>query len=93
MSRILIIEDEVAIADLEKDYLAGKFSALELDEYIKILEECVRRIPKTMTIHRLTGDGNKKFLVAPLWSGDKKRVLGAINSAFEKDRIEQGGGL
>ena len=79
--------------DLEKDYLAGKFSTLELDEYIKILEECVRRIPKTMTIHRLTGDGNKKFLVAPLWSGDKKRVLNAINSAFEKDRIEQGEGL
>ena len=46
-----------------------------------------------MTIHRLTGDGNKKFLVAPLWSADKKRVLNAINFAFEKDRIEQGEGL
>ncbi|MBQ5327603.1 MAG: TIGR01212 family radical SAM protein [Oscillospiraceae bacterium] len=79
--------------DLEKDYLAGKFSTLELDEYIEILEECVRRIPKTMTIHRLTGDGNKKFLVAPLWSADKKRVLNAINFAFEKDKIEQGEGL
>ncbi len=76
--------------DLAKDYESGKFRTLELDEYIKILEECIRRIPKTMTIHRLTGDGSKKHLIAPLWSADKKRVLNAINSAFEKDRLIQG---
>lgn len=76
--------------DLAKDFENRKFKALELDEYIGILEECIRRIPKDMTVHRLTGDGNKKYLVAPLWSGDKKRVLNAINSAFEKDKVEQG---
>ena len=76
--------------DLAEDYAAGKFRTLEPDEYIGILEECVRRIPKTMTIHRLTGDGSKKSLVAPLWSADKKRVLNAINSAFEKDKVIQG---
>ena len=76
--------------DLEKDYEAGKFRTLELDEYISILEECIRRLPPEMTIHRLTGDGNKKHLVAPLWSADKKRVLNAKNSAFEKDKLEQG---
>lgn len=79
--------------DLAADYEAGKFRTLEMDEYIAILEECVRRVPQSMTIHRLTGDGSKKSLVAPLWSADKKRVLNAINSAFAKDKVEQGEAL
>ena len=79
--------------DLAEDYAAGKFSVMELDEYISVLEGCIRRIPKNMTVHRLTGDGNKKHLIAPLWSGDKKRVLNAVNSAFTKDKIEQGSAL
>ncbi|MBR3962656.1 MAG: TIGR01212 family radical SAM protein [Oscillospiraceae bacterium] len=79
--------------DLAKDYKAGKFRTLELDEYILILEGCIRRLPPEMTIHRLTGDGNKRHLIAPLWSGDKKRVLNAINSAFENDKLIQGESL
>lgn len=79
--------------DLAEDYEAGKFSTLEPDEYIAVLEECIRRIPPKMTVHRLTGDGDKKSLIAPLWSADKKRVLNAINSAFKKDRLEQGSAL
>lgn len=76
--------------DLATDYKNGIFRALELDEYINILEECIRRLPKSMTVHRITGDGNKKHLIAPLWSADKKRVLNAINSAFKRDNLEQG---
>jgi radical SAM protein (TIGR01212 family) len=76
--------------DLAKDFEAGKFEVLELDKYIEILEECIRRLPPEMTVHRLTGDGSKKHLIAPLWSADKKRVLNAINSAFEKDKLIQG---
>ena len=64
--------------DLEKDYLAGKFEVLTEDEYINILKECVRIIPETTVIHRLTGDGDKKLLVAPLWSGDKKHMINRI---------------
>ena len=79
--------------DLAKDYEAGAFETLELDEYIAILEDCIRHIPPEMTVHRLTGDGSKKHLIAPLWSGDKKRVLNAINSAFAKDEIIQGSAL
>lgn len=79
--------------DLAKDFEKGLFKTLELDEYITILEECIRRIPKEMTVHRLTGDGNKKYLIAPLWSGDKKRVLNAINLAFKNDKLEQGSAL
>ncbi|MBQ3560888.1 MAG: TIGR01212 family radical SAM protein [Oscillospiraceae bacterium] len=79
--------------DLAEDYVSGKFKTLELEEYISVLEECIRRIPPEMTVHRLTGDGSKKHLVAPLWSADKKRVLNAINAAFRKDNLEQGSAL
>ena len=79
--------------DLAEDYASGKFKTLELEEYISVLEECIRRIPPEMTVHRLTGDGSKKHLVAPLWSADKKRVLNAINAAFRKDKLEQGSAL
>lgn len=79
--------------DLADDFAAGKFSVLEMEEYISVLEECIRRIPKEMTVHRLTGDGSKRCLVAPLWSADKKRVLNAINLAFEKDEVIQGSAL
>ena len=66
--------------DLEKDYMAGKFEVLTEDEYIDILKECVRIIPETTVIHRLTGDGDKKILVAPLWSGDKKHMINRIRN-------------
>jgi radical SAM protein (TIGR01212 family) len=79
--------------DLEKDYLAGKFKALSLEEYTDILEQCIESLPPDMVIHRLTGDGAKRSLTAPLWSADKKTVLNAINAAFERDKIIQGSRL
>lgn len=65
--------------DLATDYEKGKFKVLEFDEYLDIIKSCVEIIPNNIVIHRLTGDGPKKDLIAPLWSGDKKRVLNAIN--------------
>lgn len=65
--------------DLADDYEAGKFKTLEMDEYLDIIKACVEIIPKDIVIHRLTGDGAKKDLIAPLWSADKKKVLNAIN--------------
>ncbi len=76
--------------DLEKEYLSGKFECLTMDEYIEILENCIKILPKEVTIHRLTGDGAKKDLIAPLWSADKKRVLNAVNTALKKDNVIQG---
>ena len=66
--------------DLEKDYLAGKFRCLTLEEYTAILKKCLSVLPDGMVVHRITGDGDKKKLVAPLWSGDKKRVINYINN-------------
>ncbi|MBQ8139422.1 MAG: TIGR01212 family radical SAM protein [Lachnospiraceae bacterium] len=65
--------------DLAKDYEAGKFTVLSEDEYIAILERLLKIIPDSVIIHRLTGDGPKKDLIAPIWSADKKHVLNRIN--------------
>lgn len=65
--------------DLAEDYRAGKFRTLELDEYADIIAECVALLPDNMVVHRITGDGAKRDLIAPLWSADKKRVLNTLN--------------
>lgn len=65
--------------DLEKDYLAGKFQCLTMEEYGDWLCTCMKEVPPTVTVHRITGDGAKRNLVAPLWSADKKRVLNFLN--------------
>ena len=64
--------------DLADEYLAGKVKVMEMDEYIEILKECLAIIPDDVVIHRMTGDGDKKILLAPEWSADKKRVIHAI---------------
>lgn len=68
--------------DLEKEYNEGIFEVLTLEEYTQIICECVKVIPNNVVIHRLTGDGAKKDLIAPLWSADKKNVLNTINKAI-----------
>ena len=76
--------------DLALEWQAGRVPTLELEEYIRTLELCVESLPRDLIIHRLTGDGAKRDLLAPLWSGDKKRVLNAIHNAFARDNVEQG---
>lgn len=70
--------------DLEKDYLAGKFTCLSLEEYGDWLCTCMKEVPPYVTVHRITGDGAKRNLVAPLWSGDKKRVLNYLNKRLRE---------
>lgn len=76
--------------DLLDDYNAGKFKALTIEEYIDILCDCIEILPQNVVIHRITGDGDKKLLVAPLWSADKKNVLNSINKIFSQRNITQG---
>jgi radical SAM superfamily enzyme len=64
---------------------------MTLEEYVTALEACVRALPRHIVIHRMTGDGAKKDLIAPLWSGDKKRVLNTIEKSFALHNVEQGG--
>lgn len=66
--------------DLARDYRAGKFNCLELAEYAEILDDCLAVLPPQTVVHRITGDGAKKDLIAPKWSADKKRVLQYLNT-------------
>ena len=79
--------------DLAREYAEGRIQTLELDTYIDILEQCLAVLPPKIVIHRLTGDGAKRDLIAPLWSADKKRVLSAIQKRFEQDGVMQGSAL
>lgn len=75
---------------LAEMYDTGSFALPTLEEYSNLLIGCLKRIPPHMVIHRLTGDGAKKDLIAPLWSADKKRVLNYINSEFKTQELKQG---
>ena len=70
--------------DLEQDYLAGKFRCLSLEEYARWLKLCIAQLPPSVVVHRITGDGAKRDLVAPLWSADKKRVLNYLNQSLKE---------
>ena len=69
--------------DLAKDYEAGKFSCLSLEAYGALLKKCISLVPEKVVIHRITGDGAKRDLIAPLWSADKKRVLNYLHKVLE----------
>ena len=60
---------------LEKEYAAGRVEVLTLEGYAEILKRCIATLPQKTVVHRITGDGAKKDLIAPLWSADKKKTL------------------
>jgi len=65
--------------DLAALWRAGLVPTMTLEDYARLLGRCLAVLPEDMVIHRLTGDGPKKDLLAPLWSADKKRVLNYVN--------------
>lgn len=69
--------------DLAKEYRNGVFKTLEMDEYIDLVCDCIKVLPKNIVIHRITGDGDKRTLIAPLWSADKKKVLNAFSKKLK----------
>ena len=80
----------LASTDLAALYDRGEVDVLTMEAYIDLLAECVEHLPREMTVHRLTGDGDKRTLIAPAWSADKKRVLNAIRAEFARRDVEQG---
>lgn len=76
--------------DLAKDYHNGLFSALSMDGYLEILIACICRLSPDTVIHRVTGDGPKELLIAPLWSRDKKRVLNSLHRRMRLENAYQG---
>ena len=72
--------------DLAEDYHAGRFAVFSLEEYGAVLKKCISVLPEHIVIHRITGDGAKKDLIAPLWSADKKRVLNYLHKVLETEK-------
>lgn len=71
-------------------YNAGEYTPLEKNEYIEIVVKQLEFIPAETVIERLTGDGDKRLLAAPLWSKDKISVLGGIDKRLEEVDTFQG---
>lgn len=72
---------------LEEQYHRGEFSCLSLERYGEILKHCIELLPPEVVVHRITGDGAKRDLIAPQWSADKKRVLNYLNRILQNDGI------
>lgn len=68
--------------ELSHMYERKEFDALSMEEYMELLESCLRELDPNIVVHRMTGDGPKKLLIAPLWSADKKRVMNEIRKRF-----------
>lgn len=69
---------------LEQMYRLGECSAMDENDYYELVADALEELPEGMVVHRLTGDGDKRLLVAPLWSADKKRVINALHRELKK---------
>ena len=76
--------------DLADDYLAGKFQTLSREEYLDLLISCLEHLSPDLVIHRVTGDGPKDLLIAPLWSANKRMVLNSLQKKMKQEHIFQG---
>ena len=76
--------------DLAALYESGQCTVLTQEEYIDLVLHSIALLPPEMTIHRLTGDGPKELLLAPLWSSRKREVLNEIHKQLKQQNIWQG---
>ena len=76
--------------DLADDFDAKKFTCLSEEEYFKLISEAVELLPQNFVVHRLTGDGPKNLLIAPLWTANKRVVLNNMENYFTKYNVFQG---
>lgn len=76
--------------ELARIYAENPFPVFSMTEYINLLIKCIRLLPPTMVIHRISGDGPKKLLIAPEWSGNKRAFLNAFSKTLRESRCFQG---
>ena len=69
---------------LAAEYEAGRVAPLTLEAYTETLKNCISVLPPETVVHRITGDGAKRDLIAPLWSADKKKVLNYLNKELHR---------
>lgn len=77
-------------SDLAEIYEAGEYIPLTKEEYIALVGDCIAHLREDIIIHRLTGDGDKNTLLAPLWSLRKRDVLNNIHKYLKENGIRQG---
>lgn len=82
--QLLHVLEGTALADSKR---RGEFEVLQPEEYYQLVADALEILPERIVIHRLTGDGPKKDLIAPLWSADKKRVLADLNRVLRQRGI------
>lgn len=75
-------EEFKAMTEEERE---NAFSCLTMDAYLELVVECLKIIPPSVVVHRLTGDGPKRILIAPNWSGNKKAVLNALSKKIRTE--------
>ena len=76
--------------DLARLYRQSAFQVLELSQYLELVGDCLKLLPPETVIHRLTGDGPRSLLTAPLWSGNKRLVLNSMARYLKENKIYQG---
>ena len=69
------------------EYEKSPFKVMSLKEYTQVLINCLKLLPKDTVIHRITGDGDKRILIEPQWSADKKKVLNYINKKIREELL------
>ena len=79
--------------DLAADYLAGKFRVLDREEYLDLVTDCLEHLDPSIVIHRVTGDGPKDLLIAPLWASRKREVLNLLHHRLKERHSYQGKAL
>ena len=84
---VLHVLKDTALAD---EYTAGKFRCMEMEDYFETVSQAIELLPRNIVVHRLTGDGAKRLLVAPLWTAGKHVVHNAMERWFDEHDIMQG---
>ena len=85
--QLLHVLEGTDLADFYRDY---PFHVPDMEEYIRVLSRCLSHLRPDMVIHRLTGDGPKDLLIAPLWTGAKRTVLNRLHQYLKENDIWQG---
>lgn len=85
--QLLHILEDTDLADYYRSASPNEFACMTLDGYTEVLCSVLTHIPEDTVIYRLTGDGPKRTLIAPLWSADKKNVLNTLHRHLERSSL------
>lgn len=76
--------------ELARMYEKHPFPVMEPEEYFSLIADCIRFLPGNIVVHRISGDGPKRLLIAPQWSADKRFVLNSIARTLRETGAFQG---